>query len=79
MSRIIGSAILAVGIVCAPVMLAGAPESSKAQSQPVTATGDRLGPKPSGGCIQRGALHEPAHCVQSLLAPAADPSPTRFA
>jgi hypothetical protein len=49
--RIIGPTILAVGIVCAPVLLAGMPvDNAAARTQPQTTTqsikGDRLDRKP---------------------------------
>jgi hypothetical protein len=51
MPRIIGPTILAVGIVCAPVLLAGMPvDDAAARTQPHTSTqsikGDRLDRKP---------------------------------
>jgi hypothetical protein len=51
MPRIIGPTILAVGIVCAPVLLAGMPvDNAAALTQPHTSTqsikGDRLDRKP---------------------------------
>jgi hypothetical protein len=49
--RIVGPTILAVGIVCAPVLLAGMPvDNAAARPQPQTSTqsikGDRLDRKP---------------------------------
>jgi len=47
MPRIIGPTILAIGIICAPVILAGMP-SDKAHSQQVPSIkGDRLNVKPA--------------------------------
>jgi len=70
MSRIVGSAILAVGIVCAPVMFAGAPDHSQAQPQPHIIKGDRLDAKPlSAACVPQSAFYNATKCRDLMSAP----------
>jgi hypothetical protein len=65
MSRIVGPAILAVGIICAPVMFAAAPDHSQAhpQLQPTAVKGDRLDAKPlSAACVPQSVFYDAAKC-----------------
>ena len=65
MSRIVGPAILAVGIICAPVMFAAAPDHSQThpQLQPTAIRGDRLDAKPlSAACVPQSVFYNAAKC-----------------
>jgi len=85
MSRIVGPAILAVGIVCAPVIFAGAPDHSQAQPQPRIIKGDRLDAKPlSAACVPQSVFYDVAKCRDLISGPqtSAPPraaSPSRLA
>jgi hypothetical protein len=86
MSRIVGPAVLAVGIICAPVIFAGAPEQSQAQPHPYIAKGDRLDAKPpSAVCVPQSVFYDAAKCRDQTttgsqtLAPPRATGPSRFA
>jgi hypothetical protein len=78
MSRILGSTILAIGIVCAPVILASTPGSTGAQSQPRVIKGDRIGAKPTA-CSQARWRGDETQCLRSTFAPTNGPGSTRLA
>jgi hypothetical protein len=72
MSRIVGPAILAVGIICAPVIFAGAPDHSQAQPQlqPTAVKGDRLDAKPlSASCVPQSVFYNAARCRTLMQGP----------
>jgi len=78
MSRILGSTILAIGIVCAPVLLAGAPGSTGAQSEPRAIKGDRVGTKPAA-CLQSPGRGAATVCLRSSSSSAGEFGRTRLA
>jgi hypothetical protein len=62
MSRIFGSAVLAVGIVCAPVLFADKPDNGTAQHTRVLPS-QRVDAKPmSAACVPESAFYNPAKC-----------------
>jgi hypothetical protein len=63
MSRIFGSAILAMGIVCAPVLLAHKYDNGTGQPHTRVLPSQRVDAKPiSAACIPESAFYNPAKC-----------------
>jgi hypothetical protein len=64
MSRIFGSAILAMGIVCAPVIFADKPDNGTGQPHTRVLPNQRVDAKPlSAACIPESAFYNPAKCA----------------
>jgi hypothetical protein len=64
MSRIFGSAILAVGIVCAPVIFADKPENGASQPPARLLPTQRVDAKPlSAACVPESAFYNAAKCA----------------
>jgi hypothetical protein len=64
MSRIFGSAILAVGIVCAPVIFADKPDNGTGQPHTRAIPGQRVDYKPlSAACVAESVFYNPAKCA----------------
>jgi hypothetical protein len=63
MSRIFGSAVLAVGIVCAPVLFADRPDNGAGQRHMRVLPSQRVDAKPmSAACVPESAFYNPAKC-----------------
>ena len=64
MSRLFGSAILAVGIVCAPVLFADKPDVGTGQPRTRVLPIQRVDAKPvSAACIPESAFYNPTKCA----------------
>jgi len=64
MSRIFGSAILAVGVVCAPVIFAEKPDNGTGRPQSRALPIQRVDAKPlSAACVPESAFYNPAKCA----------------
>jgi hypothetical protein len=64
MSRFVGSAILAMGIVCAPVIFADKPDDGTSQPHARVLPSQRVDAKPiSAACIPESAFYNPAKCT----------------
>jgi hypothetical protein len=64
MSWIFGSAILAVGIVCAPVIFADKRDNGTGQPQARVIPGQRVDAKPlSAACLPESVFYNPAKCA----------------
>ncbi len=64
MSRIFGSAVLAVGIVCAPVIFADKPDDGTTQRHARALPGQGVNAKPlSAACVPESAFYNPAKCA----------------
>jgi len=64
MSRLFGSAILAIGIVCAPVIFADKPDNGMGQPHNRVLPNQRVDAKPlSAACVTESAFYNPAKCA----------------
>jgi hypothetical protein len=64
MSRLFGSAILAMGIVCAPVLFADKPDSGTGRPHARVLPNQRVDAKPlSAACIPESAFYNPSKCA----------------
>jgi hypothetical protein len=63
MSRIFGSAVLAVGIVCAPALFADRPDNGADQPRVRVLPSQRVDAKPmSAACVRESAFYNPDKC-----------------
>jgi hypothetical protein len=63
MSRLFGSAVLAMGIVCAPVIFADKPDNGTGQPRTRVLPSQRVDAKPmSAACVPESAFYNPTKC-----------------